>query len=90
MMRLPGKVALITGASKGIRANVIAPGLIDTQMANRAKSSPAILEQVAFWQPLRSLGSVADSASAAVFLGCDESQFITGVVLPIDGGWTAQ
>ncbi len=77
-------------AHNGIRANAIAPGLIDTQMANRAKSSPTILEQVAFWQPLGPLGSVTDVASAAVFLGSDEARFITGVVLPVDGGWTAQ
>jgi NAD(P)-dependent dehydrogenase (short-subunit alcohol dehydrogenase family) len=72
------------------RANVIAPGLVDTQMAGRAKSDPALLEQVAFWQPLGPLGRIEDVASAAVFLGSDESRFITGAVLPVDGGWTAQ
>ena len=77
-------------ARNGIRANVIAPGLIDTQMANRTKSDPNMLEQVSFWQPLGPLGSVMDVASAAVFLGGDESRFITGVTLPVDGGWTAQ
>jgi NAD(P)-dependent dehydrogenase (short-subunit alcohol dehydrogenase family) len=77
-------------ARSGIRANVIAPGLIDTQMANRTKSDPQLLEQVSFWQPLGPLGSVMDVASAAVFLGSDESRFITGVTLPVDGGWTAQ
>ncbi|MDR3573201.1 MAG: SDR family NAD(P)-dependent oxidoreductase [Anaerolineaceae bacterium] len=77
-------------ARNGIRANCIAPGLIDTQMANRTKSDPKMLEQVAFWQPLGPLGSVSDVASAAVFLGSDESRFITGVTLPVDGGWTAQ
>ncbi len=73
-----------------IRANAIAPGLIDTQMAARTKADPALSEQVAFWQPLGGIGQVNDVASAAVFLGSDESRFITGVVLPVDGGWTAQ
>lgn len=73
-----------------IRANAIAPGLIDTRMANRAKSDPALLEQVAFWQPLGPLGRIEDVVSAAVFLGSDDSAFITGAVLPVDGGWTAQ
>jgi NAD(P)-dependent dehydrogenase (short-subunit alcohol dehydrogenase family) len=77
-------------ARDGIRANVIAPGLIDTQMANRTKSDPALLEQVAFWQPLGPLGRIEDVASAAVFLGSEESRFITGAVLPVDGGWTVQ
>jgi NAD(P)-dependent dehydrogenase (short-subunit alcohol dehydrogenase family) len=77
-------------ARHGIRANVIAPGLVDTQMAGRTKSDPALLEQVAFWQPLGPLGRIEDVAAAAVFLGSDESRFITGAVLPVDGGWTAQ
>ena len=77
-------------ARDGIRANVIAPGLIDTQMAARTKANPEILEQVSFWQPLGAVGTVQDVASAAVFLASDESRFITGVVLPVDGGWTAQ
>lgn len=77
-------------AKNGIRANSIAPGLIDTQMAKRTKADPELLERVAFWQPLGPLGQPADVASAAVFLGSEESRFITGVVLPVDGGWTAQ
>ena len=77
-------------ARDGIRANAIAPGLIDTAMAGRTKSDPALLAQVARWQPLGPLGSVEDVAAAAVFLGSDESRFITGLVLTVDGGWTAQ
>jgi NAD(P)-dependent dehydrogenase (short-subunit alcohol dehydrogenase family) len=77
-------------ARSGLRANTIAPGLVDTRMAARTKADPALLDQVAFWQPLGPLGAVSDVASAAVFLGSDEARFITGVVLPIDGGWTAQ
>src|SRR5574341_143777 len=73
-----------------LRANVIAPGLIDTRMAARAKSDPALLEQVGFWQPLGPIGEVRDVAEAAVLLASDEAKFITGVVLAVDGGWTAQ
>jgi NAD(P)-dependent dehydrogenase (short-subunit alcohol dehydrogenase family) len=77
-------------ARERVRANVIAPGLIDTQMAARTKADPALYEQVAFWQPLGPLGQVRDVADAAVFLASDESRFITGVVLPVDGGWSVQ
>ena len=77
-------------ARHGIRANAIAPGLIDTDMARRTQSDPALLEQVSRWQPLGPLGNVSDVAAAAVFLGSDESRFITGLVLTVDGGWTAQ
>jgi NAD(P)-dependent dehydrogenase (short-subunit alcohol dehydrogenase family) len=77
-------------ARQRIRANVIAPGLIDTRMAARTKANPAIAEQVAFWQPLGVVGQPGDVASAAIFLASDESRFITGAVLPVDGGWTVQ
>ena len=77
-------------AKDGLRANVIAPGLVDTRMANRTKATPELLEQVAFWQPLSPIGEVTDVAEAALFLASDRSKFITGVVLPVDGGWTAQ
>ncbi len=77
-------------ARQHLRANVIAPGLIDTQMANRAKANAEVLKQVEFWQPLGALGQPRDVADAAVFLASDEARFITGVVLPVDGGWTAQ
>lgn len=65
-------------ARDGIRANAIAPGLIDTAMARRTKSDPALLEQVARWQPLGPLGSVEDVAAAAVFLGSDEARLLPG------------
>ncbi len=77
-------------ARQHLRANVIAPGLVDTQMASRTKSNPALLQQVEFWQPLGPLIEVTDVAQAAVFLASDDAKFITGVVLPVDGGWTAQ
>lgn len=73
-----------------VRANVLAPGLIDTAMAGRTKGDPALLAQVGFWQPLGPLGAPQDVAQAAVFLASDEANFITGAVLPVDGGWTAQ
>lgn len=77
-------------ARDGVRANAIAPGLVDTQMAARTKADAALAAQVAFWQPLGALGRPDDVADAALFLASDEARFITGVMLPVDGGWTAQ
>jgi NAD(P)-dependent dehydrogenase (short-subunit alcohol dehydrogenase family) len=59
-------------------------------MAARARSDPALLERVAAWQPLGALGRPQDVAEAVLFLVSDQAQFITGVVLPVDGGWTVQ
>ena len=77
-------------AKQGLRANCLAPGLVDTQMANRTKADPQLLAQIDFWQPLGPIGEVRDVAEAAVFLASDEAKFITGIALPVDGGWSAQ
>jgi NAD(P)-dependent dehydrogenase (short-subunit alcohol dehydrogenase family) len=77
-------------AKYGLRANCLAPGLMDTQMATRTRADEALLAQVGFWQPLGPIGEVGDVAETAVFLASDEAKFITGIVLPIDGGWSAQ
>ena len=77
-------------ARQNLRANVLAPGLVDTRMATRTKADEKLLERVAFWQPLGPIGEVRDVAKACVYLASDEAKFVTGVVLPIDGGWTAQ
>jgi len=75
-------------ASDGIRVNVLAPGLIDTPMATRAIGDPAIGAYLQTKQPLGpGAGKAQDCAEAAVFLCSDEARFLTGVVLPIDGGW---
>lgn len=77
-------------AKYGLRANCLAPGLVDTRMANRTKVDTERMAQIGFWQPLGPIGEVRDVADAAVFLASDEAKFITGVVLPIDGGWSSQ
>jgi NAD(P)-dependent dehydrogenase (short-subunit alcohol dehydrogenase family) len=75
-------------AANGIRVNVLAPGLIETPMAQRAMSDPAIGEYLKSKQPLAAgPGSPDDCADAAVFLCSDAARFITGAVLPVDGGW---
>jgi NAD(P)-dependent dehydrogenase (short-subunit alcohol dehydrogenase family) len=75
-------------AANGIRVNVLAPGLIDTPMSARAVSDAAILRFLHAKQPLKpGPGQPHDCSDAAVFLCSDEARFITGVVLPVDGGW---
>ncbi|HMF12607.1 MAG TPA: SDR family NAD(P)-dependent oxidoreductase [Gemmataceae bacterium] len=73
----------------GIRVNVIAPGLIDTPMSVRACSDPAIQAYLRTKQPLRGgPGQPEDCSDAAVFLCSDAARIVTGVVLPVDGGWS--
>jgi NAD(P)-dependent dehydrogenase (short-subunit alcohol dehydrogenase family) len=75
-------------AADGIRVNVLAPGLIDTPMAARAVADPAIHAYLEAKQPLAGgPGAPADCAEAAVFLCSDAARLVTGVVLPVDGGW---
>ena len=81
----------VTYAPKGIRVNVIAPGLIATPMSRRAQSDPHILARLAQLQPLTgAMGTPEDVAAAAAYLASDDARFVTGLVLTVDGGWTAQ
>lgn len=77
-------------AKQNIRVNVIAPGLVDTPMAKRAAADPAITGFIKDKQPLDG-GRIAqpqDMDGAATFLLSDQSRFITGQVLAVDGGWS--
>lgn len=78
-------------AADRIRVNVVCPGLIRTPMSARAQEDPTIRDLLPELQPLTGdFGEALDVAEAAVYLAADESRFVTGVVLPVDGGWTAR
>ena len=78
-------------APRGIRANVICPGLIATPMSQRAQESEHIRSRLPQLQPLTGdFGSPKDVAHAALYLASDESSFVTGSVLTVDGGWTVR
>lgn len=76
----------------GVRANAILPGLIDTPMAinrraqERGVPAEAIRKERNELVPMGHMGSAWDVANAAVFLASDEARYITGVLLPVDGG----
>jgi NAD(P)-dependent dehydrogenase (short-subunit alcohol dehydrogenase family) len=79
-------------ASKGIRANVIMPGLIRTPMAVDEPARRYGLDKEQFARlrdeavPMKRMGEGWDVAYAALFLASEEAKYITGVVLPVDGG----
>jgi NAD(P)-dependent dehydrogenase (short-subunit alcohol dehydrogenase family) len=76
-------------APRGLRVNVIAPGLIATAMSQRAQSDPHIQSRLPQLQPLTgAMGEPEDIAAAAAYLASDDARFVTGAVLTVDGGWT--
>jgi NAD(P)-dependent dehydrogenase (short-subunit alcohol dehydrogenase family) len=71
----------------GIRVNAIAPGFIFTKMSSAAlDSDPQRKQKVLSRTPMGKLGMPEDVANAALFLASDESSFMTGTVIPVDGG----
>lgn len=73
-------------APSGIRVNSVAPGVIHTDMMD--DFSKQTLENLAEETPLRKLGSPKDVAEIVSFLASDNSSFITGQVVGVDGGFT--
>lgn len=72
---------------KGIRINCIAPGFIATDMSAKAlNNDPERKNKVLSRTPMGALGLPSDVADAALFLALEQSGYITGVVLPVDGG----
>lgn len=88
--------AAMAGASRGVRVNAITPGLMDTPMAiggiakMRGIPEEELRAERAARVPMRFMGSGWDTAHAALFLASDEARFITGVILPVDGGASAR
>jgi NAD(P)-dependent dehydrogenase (short-subunit alcohol dehydrogenase family) len=77
-------------APRGIRVNAIAPGAIATEMQREfIKTGFASEQRFLRHIPAARLGQPSDIAHAVSFLASDESQYITGVTLPVDGGWAA-
>ena len=77
-------------APHNIRFNVIAPALVATPMSQRAQENEEIMSFIKTKQPLDGgrIGAPEDLDSAAVFFMSDESKFVTGQVLAVDGGWS--
>ena len=89
ILSLTRSLAVRYGPS-GIRVNAIAPGTLRTPAwEQRRKQNPEVFERLTRWYPLGRVGEPEDVAGAALFLASDEAAWITGTVLPVDGGLTA-
>lgn len=83
------KVVALEYGPQGIRANVICPGTIETPMLHDfAKQNPGRVEYLKTLNPTNRLGLPEEIAATAAFLASDASSYVTGCVLPVDGGQT--
>jgi NAD(P)-dependent dehydrogenase (short-subunit alcohol dehydrogenase family) len=72
----------------GIRANAIAPGLVETRFAGALTSNDEIMKRYLERAPLRRIGKPEDIAGAILFLASDASSYLTGQTIVVDGGFT--
>ena len=79
----------IAFGGRGVRVNCINPGWIETTMTDPIRESESIQQQVVTQTPLGRFGTPEEVAKVALFLASDESSFVTGAPLIVDGGWTA-
>jgi len=89
-VRLLTKATAIQYAGEGIRCNSVHPGPIITPMTEAGRANPQRQEVMLSRIPLGRYGLAEDVAYGVLFLASDESSFMTGSELVIDGGWTAQ
>ena len=82
------RVLALEMAVDGVRVNAIAPGYIDTPLTRQ--HTPEIRERICSTTPLRRYGEPHELIGPVLFLASDSSAFVTGGVLTVDGGWTAQ
>jgi NAD(P)-dependent dehydrogenase (short-subunit alcohol dehydrogenase family) len=76
-------------AKDGIRVNAIAPGVIETPMTVSTRSDPGKLERFLTRIPMQRVGKPEELVGAVLFLASSMSNYVTGVTLPVDGGYLA-
>jgi NAD(P)-dependent dehydrogenase (short-subunit alcohol dehydrogenase family) len=84
------KVLALEWAEYGINVNAIAPTFIYTPGTAPLLDGPGLRDRILDKIPLRQLGTTADIAGAVAYLATEASRLVTGTVLMVDGGWTAQ
>lgn len=83
------KSLALAWAGQGVRVNAIAPGFIVTEQSARGRADPIHYQRVLDRTPAGRWGMPADIVGPALFLASSAAAFITGAVLPVDGGYTA-
>ena len=89
-VRLATKAAAIQFAPDNIRVNSVHPGVMPPMRSSQTTSDPEVRKKMIAAVPLGREGRVQEVAFANLFLASDESSYITGIELPVDGGYIAQ
>ena len=85
------RAAALEYAQRGIRVNAVCPGVIHTAMIDRFTHGDAAAEGgLVSRQPIGRMGTPEEIAAAVLWLCSDAASFVTGVALPVDGGWVSQ
>lgn len=85
------KNAALENAKSGVRVNAVCPGVIKTPMIDRFTGQDKTVEkQFEDMEPVGRMGEPEEVATAVAYLCSDEASFITGITMPVDGGWVAQ
>jgi len=89
-VRALSRAAATQFGRQGVRVNALFPGIIETPMSQNLTEYKELLDQLIQATPLQRLGKPSDIADAALFLASEESAYITGAEIVIDGGFSAQ
>jgi len=84
------RTAAVEYAESGIRVNAICPGSVHTAMFSGAVTDSKEFSVLKSLHPMNRLGTPEEIANAVLWLSSDEASFVTGALLAVDGGWTAQ
>lgn len=86
VMQLTKSLA-VSYAADGIRVNAIAPGWITTPLTQAIQDDPVRSHEILLRTPMKRWGTPADVAGPVLFLASDAARFVTGAILPVDGGY---
>ncbi|MBC9732349.1 SDR family NAD(P)-dependent oxidoreductase [Nocardioides marmotae] len=89
-LELLTKTFAVEWAASGVRVNAVAPGYLETQMTEGLRNSDRHHEMIRSKIPLGRFGRPEEVVAAVAYLASDASSYVTGTIVRVDGGWTAQ